>query len=67
MTDWEQFKAAAQAVFAVPPETAAAIRRGEISAPAEDEGVRPGRKRGKARAGSDHAVRRRSGASRKSG
>ena len=67
MTEWERFKAAAQAVFSVPPETAEAIRRGEISAPAEDEGVKPGRKRGKARGASGPATRRRSGASRKSG
>lgn len=72
MTEWERFKAAAQAVFAVPPETAAAIRRGEISAPAEGEAVRPGRKRGwRRRASARESARarvagRKSGASRKS-
>ena len=38
MTEWERFNAAMKAIMSVPPETAAAIRRGEISAPEQSRG-----------------------------
>ena len=67
MTEMERFKAAMQNIMAVPPEHAAAIRRGEIQVPAADAAVKPERDQE-----SDHddrpgrAVRRTSGASRRS-
>ena len=41
MTEWERFQQAMRDIAAVPPETAAAIRRGEVSAPAPAEAGSP--------------------------
>ena len=41
MTGAERFKVAMQSIFAVEPDTAAAIRRGEVSAPGKAGAVKP--------------------------
>ncbi|MDE0076493.1 MAG: hypothetical protein OXO50_03180 [Caldilineaceae bacterium] len=42
MTEWERFKHRMQQIMAVPPETAAAIRRGEVVAPSGELPPIPG-------------------------
>jgi len=44
VTEWERFDKAMKAIMSVPPETAAAIRRGEVKAegPAPSSEDRPG-------------------------
>ena len=67
MTDMERFKAAMQNIMAVPPEKAAAIRRGEVQAPASDGAVMREKESESDRDDPPaRAVRRTSGDSRKS-
>lgn len=67
MTEMERFKAAMQNIMAVPPEKAAAIRRGEVQAPVADAAVKPEQDQESDRDDRpDRAVRRTSDASRRS-
>ena len=63
MTEWERFQKAMKDIAAVPPETAAAIRRGEVSVPAPAE---EGSQEIRESEGPYPEAGRRSGASRKS-
>ena len=60
MNESERFEKALRSVFSVDPDTAAAIRRGEVSAPGKAGAVRPPGE--KARAESAREADRKSGA-----
>ena len=61
MNESERFEKAMRSIFAVEPDTAAAIRRGEVSAPGKAGAVRPAEDQD--RAASAREVDRRSDAS----